>query len=149
MSVFNCVSRTNHFHVKDVDAFCAFMKRVQGEDCTVDLFMEQDADGKPVFCFGSYGYILGVTDCGASPESPDFYDVAYEYMLTELQRHVADGDAIVLIEVGHEKLNFVRSAAVVITSSSVAQLDFMTAITELCRGRLGSDSWELQMNIPG
>lgn len=148
MSGFACVSRTNLFHVKDPDAFREFMGTVRGDVSEIEIWEEPDGQGSALFGFGCEGFLFGLRDCGASEDDPAYYDIAFDGMVTGLQAHVVDGDAIVLMDCTTEGLKFMRSTAVVITSDSVTHMDFASYMTQVARERLGSAEWNLVMNFP-
>ena len=60
MSEYICTVRSNYFHVKDPTSFRSFMGRVYGSVDRIFLWQEQDAEGRPIFGFGSYGAIAGL-----------------------------------------------------------------------------------------
>lgn len=50
MANYECVSRTNYFHVKDAETFREFMDSVIADD--LHLWEEKDNDNNTVFAFG-------------------------------------------------------------------------------------------------
>lgn len=60
MAEYVCTIRTNYFHVKDPDAFRAFMGRVYGTADFISFWQERDLSGRPVFGFGTHGPIGGL-----------------------------------------------------------------------------------------
>lgn len=124
MANYCCTIRTNYFHVKDEAAFRALMERVYGSEDSVDLWERPDAEGNIVFGFGCYGGIAGLRNAQEdSKEAEDLDDTAYDEFIDGLQKCVADNDAIIILEVGNEKLSYVIGSATIITSKDVHGLD--------------------------
>ena len=119
MANYECVTRSNYFHVKDPDAFRKFMDRVYGG---VDLWEEKDAAGQIVFGFGAYGGISGI----APPDSEaddEQYDDSYDSFVSGLQDHIAENDAVIILEAGYEKMRYVVGSAIIVTHDAIEYLD--------------------------
>lgn len=101
MANYESVTRSNYFHVKDEDAFSKFMDTVSGDD--MHCWSDKDEDGNTLHAFGCDGSIYGVPN-GA--EDNDF-----DLFLSELQKHIAPEDAVILMQSGHEKLRYVTGFA--------------------------------------
>lgn len=99
MANYESVTRSNYFHVKDEDAFSKFMDTVSGDD--MHCWSDKDEDGNTLHAFGCDGSIYGVPN-GA--EDNDF-----DLFLSELQKHIAPEDAVILMQSGHEKLRYVTA----------------------------------------
>lgn len=111
MANYNCAIRTNYFRVKDADKFKAFMSDVYGSEDEIEVFEETDKDGVTRYGFGCYGGISGVCLL-----DEDCEDSSYDLFIEGLQQFVADDDAIIILESGHEKLRYLVGSAEVITS---------------------------------
>ena len=92
MANYESVTRSNYFHVKDEDAFSKFMDTVSGDD--MHCWSDKDEDGNTLHAFGCDGSIYGVPN-GAK-------DNDFDLFLSELQKHIAPEDAVILMESGHE-----------------------------------------------
>lgn len=143
MAEYICTIRTNYFHVKDPDAFRAFMGRVYGTTDFISFWQEQDLSGQPVFGFGTHGGIGGLRNA-EEVENCDADDSAYDEFINGLQEHVAKGDAVILLEVGHEKLRYVHGSATVITSSEQCFLNISDLAKNKAADMLGSPGWDTQ-----
>lgn len=135
MANYNCVIRTNYFHVKDGKAFEEFMEHVSGED--LELFYEKD----DTYAFGGYGMIYGYME-----NEDDDFDEAYDAMIKELQKHVADDDAIILTEIGNEKLRYLVGVVTVITRDNCSSIDIRESGLKLARHLLGDPNYNTQMD---
>ena len=143
MANYNCVQRTNYFHVKDSEAFRELMEKVEAED--LRYWEEKDEDGNLTFAFGCHGNIAGIPfqdDVGAMVTDED----SYEDFLTELQKCVDEHDAIILIESGHEKLRYISGIATVITRDSIEYLVLSKTALGLARRMLGNEQYDPRMD---
>ena len=135
MANYNCVVRTNYFHVKDMDAFLDLMNRTVGSEDGGELWEETDQDGNPIYAFGCYGGIAGLPN-----ESDDeIDDDSYDRFTDELQKCVAENDAVIIMESGHEKLRYVTGSAFIITSSATKYLDMETVALDATEKMLGTE----------
>lgn len=73
-------------------------------------------------------------------EEPD-----YDAFINGLKEHVVDGDAIILMEVGNEKLRYVTGYATIITSKNVSFVDLTQLALETAREELGIQKWQTRM----
>lgn len=134
MANYNCTIRTNYFHVKDVNAFEEFMDTVYSED-QVYIFRKDDMYG-----FGCYGSIHGVLINDEEPEVP------YDEFINGLQKHVAEGDSVIIMEAGNEKLIYVLGSVCVITSNKIKYMDTMDLAIDIARELLNNKSYSSQLD---
>jgi hypothetical protein len=145
MANYGCALRTNYFHVKDPAAFKKFMKRVIACEDTVELWEETDGDGKPVFGFGCYGSIAGVRPSENASEEDYDYEEDYDEFINGLSEHIADDDAVIILESGNEKLRYLVGSATIITSTQSQYLDISTLAAEAAAQMLGNSSWKTRI----
>ena len=136
-----CTIRTNYFHVKDEDAFRKLIGRAYGREDSIQLFEDEDAEGNPVFGFGLYGRIAGVKVTTEDGDE-DFDESSYDEFLYALQECVAEGDAIIILEAGNDKLRFVVGNATIITSKDCTDLSLKQLAAQHAAAMLGNPSWE-------
>ena len=141
MANYLCSVRTNYFHVKDEDKFREMMSQVYGCADSVDLWQETANEGKTVFGFGCYGGISGVINA-KEDENEDVDETAFDEFISGLQKCVADDDAIIIFEVGNEKLRYLVGSATVITSKSIEYLNIQQLAIQLAQGLLDNDDWQ-------
>lgn len=135
MANYNCVVRTNYFHVKDVEAFKRMMDQVVGSEDEVSLWEENDQEENPIFAFGCYGGIAVLPN-----ESDDeIDDDSYNRFTDELQKCVAENDAVIIMESGHEKIRYVTGSAFIITSNATKYLDVETLALEATKKMVGTE----------
>lgn len=138
MANYCCTIRTNYFHVKDEDKFRGLMNRVYGCEDSVELWEEKDSDGKTVFGFGVYGGIAGLRN---AQEDDDIDESSYDEFIDGLQECVADNDAILIMEVGNEKMRYVVGSASIITSKEYQYMDITNLATRKAAELLGNTGW--------
>lgn len=125
MANYCCTVRTNYFQVKNPKEFRQFMNTVCGSEDSVELWERTAEDGTLHFGFGCYGGIAGVIPVDENGKLDEDYDVsdAYDAFLAGLQKHVAENDAVIIMEVGNEKLRYLSGNAAIITSTKVDFVD--------------------------
>jgi hypothetical protein len=136
MANYNCVVRTNYFHVKDAEAFEGFMEHVHGDD--LELFYEKDGS----YGFGGYGSIYGYVE----NVDDDDCEESYDDMIKGLQTHLADGDAIIITEVGFEKLRYLVGLVTVITQSDCKTRSLDGMGLDLAKLLLNDPNYNTQMD---
>ena len=141
MANYCCTVRTNYFHVKDEEEFRALMARVYGSEDSVELWEKEDDNGKTVFGFGVYSGIAGVRNARDDGDE-DCDDSAYDEFIDGLQKCVADDDAIIILEVGNEKMRYVVGSATIITSKDYEYLDITNLATERAAQMLCNPGWQ-------
>lgn len=139
MANYECATRTNYFRVKDPEAFRKFMSRVYG-GCELEVWEEKDTAGNIQFGFGCYDGISGY-----EPESPetadDNCDYGYDEFLEALQQHIAEDDAVIILECGHEKLRYIIASAIIVTSKDIESLDVCDIAASRAAVLLNNPSW--------
>lgn len=143
MANYTCTVRTNYFRVKDPDEFRSFMARVYGREDAVTLWEEKSENGTPLFAFGSYGGIGGLRG-SAENESEDEVqddDEAYDEFIAGLQHHIADDDAVIILEAGHEKMRYVIGCAEIVTSEAHEGLDMTSLVISKAAAMLNDPKW--------
>ena len=138
MSNYYGMVRTNYFHVKDEEQFRALMAKVICGDGSLELWDDmKDANGNRLFGFGVYGSISGIPD-----ENGEYDDMAYERLIDELGECVAEDDAILIFEAGHEKLRYVGGGVLVITSKESEYVDLHEEGRKKAQQLLGNEKWD-------
>lgn len=138
MSNYYRMVRTNYFHVKDEAQFRALMAKTAGDEDSIDLWDDEwDEDGNQLFGFGVCGGISGIPD-----DMGEYDDDSYDRFLDGLKECVADDDAILIFEAGHEKLRYVGGGVLIVTSKECEYFDLHEAGCKRARQLLGNDQWE-------
>lgn len=114
MANYQGMTRTNYFRVTDAERLKDIVNRIIWDDCDDGFFAERGE----YYSFGNYGSIYGLRapeDVDGENWAEDFADIVYE----ELQKIVPEGSAIIITEIGNEKLRYLTAYSVVITSVSI------------------------------
>ena len=136
MANYYCVMRTNYFRVKDEEKFLELMESVCSGEDELQIWSETDAEGTKRFGFGAYDSIRGINLAGDQDEDPD-----YDAFITALQDCVADDDAIIIMEAGHEKLCYVGGSAEVITSQGHDYINITDSAVKIAKEMLNAPDW--------
>ena len=107
-------TRTNYFAVKDEERFRQVVASCQASEENPEVW-EEAVDGQTLFAFGCYGSLSGLP-CGDEED----YECDLGAFHSALQQVVADGHAIIITEVGYEKLRYLVGDCTVITSQEIA-----------------------------
>lgn len=132
MANYYATTRTNYFRVKDEEKFRDVINRAETSEDAIEIWEQTDDDGSKLFGFGLFGSILGYP---TDEECEYAYDL--EKFATDLSECIANDDAILIFESGHEKLRYVTGIATVITRTSIEYLDIrnlaLTSVRELLK----------------
>lgn len=160
MANYNSYYRTNYFKVSDPVSFKEEFRRVSAED--VELWDE----GNGVFGFGGFGSIdglimpntvygtwrspcsgeiYGMTNEVIDYEDYDYDDLDYDAFLKMLQDHLVEGDAVILTEVGYEKLRYLTGQATVVTKDKISFMNLTDLAFEKAKEMLGNKDWTTKM----
>lgn len=147
MATYNDFTRTNYFSVTDEDMLRDIVDRIVWD--SGDGFFE-DRSGK--FAFGSYGSVCGLRgveseDNCDSEEDYDDCDDDFEAdaVYEALQSIVAPDDAIIITEIGYEKLRYLVGYAVVITSKAIETVELRTDAVNAARRLLNNPKFNPTM----
>ena len=132
MANYSATIRTNYFSVKDPTALRELIDSVEAED-TVSLFMTKLPDGSMQYGFGCYGSLFGIQDS---------LDAFYE----ALQELVCENDAILIFEVGYEKLRYVVGCCTVITRTKMQHIDIHQQALELAAKLLNRPNYNTRLD---
>jgi len=105
-------TRTNYFSVTDEKAFRKVIEDSYCSSGDIEIF-ENNESGSIKFGFGCYGEICGVREV----LEDDCDEGDYDAFVSALQSVLAEGDAIIIREVGYEKLRYLIGRSHVITKS--------------------------------
>lgn len=143
MANYCCAYRTNYFKVKDNEKFKEFMTHVYAED--LEVFHKKDENGNELYGFGGYGGISGYfNNKNEYEDSDEAWDNAYDNFIDGLAKQVAEDDAILLFEVGNEKLRYVVGSVAVITSKGYEYRDITDVGVEMAKQMLNNPNYDTQ-----
>lgn len=143
MANYCCVYRTNYFKVKDNEKFKEFMTHVYAED--LEVFHKKDENGNELYGFGGYGGISGYfNNENEYEDSDEAWDNAYDNFIDGLAKQVAEDDAVLLFEVGNEKLRYIVGSVAVITSKGYEYRDITDVGVEIAKQMLNNPNYNTQ-----
>lgn len=106
------------------------MTHVYAED--LEMFSKVDSNGNKLYGFGGYGGISGYFNNEDDYENDDeARDSAYDNFIDGLMKLVAEDDAVLMFEVGAEKLRYVVGSVTVITSRGYLYKDIESVGIEI------------------
>ena len=124
-------TRSNYFRVTDPEAFKKIMDAVITDEDGLELW-ERTENGIICYGFGAYSAICGLR---SEDEDDEFEAEAVYEALSEV---VAPDDAIIITEIGYEKLRYLTAYAVIITRTAVEWVDLRSNALERARRLLGN-----------
>ena len=130
-------TRTNYFHVTNIEKFKDLIAHCTGEG-EVFIFEEKDSEGEFQFAFGVYGAFCGY-DTGNEADEPD--DQFNEFAV-KLQALLRPDDACIIYNAGSEKLRYVGGVATIITRDKIDSVSLVKAATQKTRELLDDPAWE-------
>ena len=143
MADYNAVCRTNYFRVTDEARLRDLIARcVSGEVIGVQLF--QSKADKELFAFGCYSGLPSLT-CEACGEQDGYNCDSCQVLCRELQKIVAGDDAIIITEVGNDKLRYLSASSLIITKKEIQVVQLDNAAQEAAGVMLNNPSYYTQM----
>lgn len=106
--------RTNYFAVKDEEKFRRLIASCRGSEEDPEVW-EKEVDGQMLFAFGCCSSLSGLP-CGDEED----YEYDLDAFHRALQQVVADGHAIIITEIGYEKLRYLVGDCTIITAKEIA-----------------------------
>lgn len=142
MADYYASTRTNYFAVTDEAKFRQLMDKCVGNEDSVDIFEKTDVStGIKMFGFGCQSTISGLPI--GDDEDADDYDLNDLY--EALQELIVEGDAVIITEIGYEKLRYLAGISVIITRSEIRVINLRDKALEEARGMLGDPYYDTQM----
>lgn len=136
MSNYECASRTNYFSVTNEEAFESISGKLRSNDgCDVSVWTKT-VNGTKKYAFGTYGEIQ--YDGTPILDSEEF--------LVEMQAILPDGEAVVIEEMGHEKLRYLSGVAYIITKHDNDCIDFDTFIRKKVHDMTQNNAYECELD---
>ena len=139
-------TRTNDFRVKNPDEFKKYMsEKVVADEDVVHIWEETSKDGTQMFGFGCYGSIIGEKIEPETPAEDEDVDYSYDDFCNSLAEFVEDDDAIIITEIGNEKLRYLTGYATIITKRETTGIDLSQMAAQKASEILGNPSWKTKM----
>lgn len=137
MSNYNGWTRTNYFKVNNKEEFDDVILHLDSED-SIEIF--NNYKDKNIVGFGCNSDINGFIKDLTIPEDSSDYDL----MVSELQNTLPEGEAVVILHVGHQKLNYVNGTASIFTKDKYEHIDLIKIAEEKARELLGDENYTLE-----
>ena len=140
---------TNYFSVTDENKFRKLMSVCEGNGDSIEVYECCDEPDKKMFCFCCDGSILGLP-APLEDISNDFDFMNYvscedehdfDIFCNELQKLLAADDAIIITEVGSEKLRYLVGVSTIITNKEIRIVNLHAKAIEVAREMLGNDNY--------
>lgn len=129
------MTRTNYFKIKDEARFREICNNLVAED---DIEVEvSQLNGDQYGFIGSYSPIDYCTAYG--DDMYEDYDMTSFYK--QIQEVISDGDAMIMTEVGHEKLRYLVGNCVIVTANDIKWFDLESTAIRTAQGMLDNMSW--------
>lgn len=126
------MTRTNYFKIKDEAKFRKICEGLCGED-NIDVEVTEK-DGQLYGFIGSYSsidYCVDEEDC----------DYDWDSFVKQIQEVIADDDAMLMTEIGNEKLRYLVGICTIITSKEVRYVDLETTSFQEAKQMLNNEHW--------
>ncbi|MDR1558700.1 MAG: hypothetical protein LBS84_03185 [Clostridiales bacterium] len=133
--------RTNYFAVTDEAEFRKIIASVSAED-EVSVFKQPQPDGTVKYGFGLYGSIYGLPD-NEDPDGDE--DPSMSAFESALQEVLVPGDAILMTEIGYEKLRYLTAFCGIITKDTIQYTDLRDSALTLAKELLSNPDFQTQM----
>ena len=135
-------TRSNYFRVTDPEAFKKIINRVITDEDSLELW-ERTENGTTYYGFGAYSSICGLRHEAEDADNDDEFEV--EAVYEALSKVVAPDDAIIITEIGYEKLRYLTAYAVVITREKTELVELREASIDVACSLLGNPNFDTRM----
>lgn len=142
MSNFYGKTRTNYFSVTDENALRDIISRACGSEDTVHLHVEQTISGEKKFMFLCGSEILGFPETDESGEVYEDCDYSFDEFTAALQKILPENEAIIITEVGNEKMRYLLGCVTVVTRNEIKCENLRSLGINIARELLKDESWD-------
>ena len=135
-------TRSNYFRVTDPEAFKKIINRVITDEDSLELW-ERTENGMTYYAFGAYSSICGLRHEAEDADNDGEFEV--EAVYEALSKIVAPDDAIIITEIGYEKLRYLTAYAVVITREKTELVELRETSIDVACSLLGNPNFDTRM----
>lgn len=139
MADYNAKILTNYFTVINESQFRALIASCCADD-EIEVFEQTDSDETMKYGFGCYGSIHGV------PDGEEDEDGSLGLFYSSLQKLLHPDDAILITEIGYEKLNYFTACCTVITRDDIKSIDARQEAVKLAGIMLNNPDFTTKMD---
>lgn len=142
MADYNEKYLTNYFSVTDEMKFKNLIEACVAED-EIEIFEAEQADGSVKYGFGCLKIIHGIPpEDGGDNDCEESIDTLY----TCLQKLLPPGEAIIVTQIGWEKLNYFTACCTVITCDGIQSIDARDEAVKLAGKMLNNPCFKTEMD---
>lgn len=140
MADFEGATRTSYFRVKSPKRLQEIINRCSSEGGQIEL-TDTVINGKKYYSFCCEGCITGLRSTRADPQDTG----SYPKLISALQSNLYPGEAMAIMEVGHESLRYLVGAATVITKNAYEEINIYDCVLKTSQKLLGNPNYKMQM----
>ena len=147
MANYHGFTRTNYFTVTDEDKFRQIMSNCVCDENPIEVFDCIETNGNKVFGFGCYGSILGLPDMTDDEEFEEDgdYDYSFDALCEALQEVIDKDDAVIITEVGYEKLRYLVGISTIITHAKIEMVSLHDSALNAAREMLNNPNYSTEL----
>lgn len=135
MANYQGIVRTNYFKIKDEERFKEICSDLISED---NIIVEvSELNGNQYGFIGSYApidYCIEYND-----EICEEYDITKFFK--QMQEIISEDDAMILTEVGNEKLRYLVGSCVIVTANDINWIDLESTAIKTTQNMLSNSNW--------
>ena len=135
-------TRSNYFRVADPEAFKKIINCIITDEDGLELW-ERTENGMTYYAFGAYSSICGLRHEAEDTDNDGEFEAEAVYEV--LSKVVAPDDAIIITEIGYEKLRYLTAYAVVITREKTELVELREASIDAACSLLGNPNFDTRM----
>ena len=135
-------TRSNYFRVTDPEAFKKIINCVITDEDSLELW-ERTENGMTYYAFGAYSSICGLRHEAEDADNDGEFEA--EAVYEALSKVVAPDDAIIITEIGYEKLRYLTAYAVVITREKTELVELRETSIDVACSLLGNPNFDTRM----
>lgn len=135
-------TRSNYFRVTDPEAFKKIISCIITDEDSLELW-ERTENGTTYYGFGAYSSICGLRHEAGDIDNDDEFEI--EAVYEALTKVVAPDDAIIITEIGYEKLRYLVAYAVVIICEKTELVELREASIDAACSLLGNPNFDTRM----
>lgn len=143
-------TRTNYFRVTDAGRLKQIIDSARSGEDTISLFQHPIVD-EIYYGFGCHDSISGLCENWEQPnacnntDELDDDEPSFDLFIEELSEILHPDDAIIITEIGYEKLRYLIAWSVVITRNDSFYIDLRSASLQKARDMLQNPGWNTAM----
>jgi hypothetical protein len=142
-------TRTNYFSVADEEKFRQIIASCRASESDIEIMDEKQEDGSINYGFCCDGSIQGLPEKNNDNEITENYleddcDYDYDAFCRALQVIIPDNDAILITEVGSEKMCYLTGHCTVITRNDIKLVDLDNEALKVARTMLANPNFTTQ-----